>query len=1024
MMSPLLALALGCSSLSVCGAPAPHTLSIEAGAAQNSSFEVTSFTQPHPRVSPDGRRIYFDMLGEIYHVSIEGGRAERLNLGTGWKSNAKLSPDGNSIAFLSDRNGEVSVWTASLEAPSPASLAGDTPGGRTSSHTWLSERSVMAASRSATMRLPYSLSVIDLRDEHLQSPVARMMTNSMVAALSSDHAGRVYFQRGGDISELTSHTGVERVVLPAIHEASQPQVTPDMRLAYVADADGEDWLFIRDLVVEEVLRTPCKVESPQSDNPLEPTYDFTPDMARIILSWGGRIASCDLATGELRDIPVVASADLTLSPRPRASLPESDGLARHTRFIASDPTSDRLAFVAQGRIWVNEDGVNTRLTTGEETEYTPSFSPSGRWIAFGSTGEDGQSRLRLHDLQSGASAVLASSSDLIVGPAWSPDGTRLAWVDHPRLGADRSASEIRWAQADGGAGGLIAEAPMFARLPVLTWDRLGQGVFFTQESSLQGELGGIALQLSYGAPGRDPAALFHIAEPVWDIRVSPNGRYVAIQDRSGLRVAPMSASSAENVQWALDRSKIITTAGVDYFAWKDDETLVWSFQDTAFGSSVAGEFAEIADLATALPENVESERVAYLGADLIDMVGDAVIRGGVLITRDGKIEFVGGEIPSNLGPVDRTVDVLGKTIIPGLIDTHTHVGNRRRWNVEAGGFFQPTFAQAAYGVTSVFDPQHPTIESGVISEASQSDAYLGATYYGSGSGMLGSANNPESVTINSQSDADLYVSLLARSGALMVKDYTQPTRREHQWLANSARRYGVGITAHALNDVRDALSRVEEGYNALEHVILTQDPLHEDVRQFLIRSEVGLTPTLVVEGEGGAYLLSQGAGADLRFRCLARPAWMPEEFLSDPAMSERLYLDGWGYRVAKEFADILNRGGNVSIGGHGLAPGIDTHWEMWLLELAGARPLEVLRAATVNGARKLGLDDRIGQLRPGMDADFVVLNSSPLENIRNTTDISQVIRRGQRIAWPAGGQPSEWSSDEPWHQCQRWNLGE
>src|SRR5215468_2632734 len=56
-------------------------------------------------VSPDGRRIVFDLLGDLYTLPIEGGRATRITSGSGWDAAPRYSPDGNTIAFVSDRSG-------------------------------------------------------------------------------------------------------------------------------------------------------------------------------------------------------------------------------------------------------------------------------------------------------------------------------------------------------------------------------------------------------------------------------------------------------------------------------------------------------------------------------------------------------------------------------------------------------------------------------------------------------------------------------------------------------------------------------------------------------------------------------------------------------------------------------------------------------------------------------------------------------------------------------------------------------
>ena len=97
-------------------------------------------------------------------------------------------------------------------------------------------------------------------------------------------------------------------------------------------------------------------------------------------------------------------------------------------------------------------------------------------------------------------------------------------------------------------------------------------------------------------------------------------------------------------------------------------------------------------------------------------------------------------------------------------------------------------------------------------------------------------------------------------------------------------------------------------------------------------------------------------------------------------------------RGAKRIADA---GGLVQIGAHGQLQGLAAHWELWMLEQGGMTPYEALRAATWNGAAYLGLDVEIGSLEVGKLADLVVLAADPLENIRNTETVVQVMLNGR-----------------------------
>ena len=91
---------------------------------------------------------------------------------------------------------------------------------------------------------------------------------------------------------------------------------------------------------------------------------------------------------------------------------------------------------------------------------------------------------------------------------------------------------------------------------------------------------------------------------------------------------------------------------------------------------------------------------------------------------------------------------------------------------------------------------------------------------------------------------------------------------------------------------------------------------------------------------------------------------------------------------------MLDAGGNIGLGGHGEMQGLQVHWEMWALAAGGMSNLDVLRVATVESAKAIGLDADIGSLQAGKLADLVVMDSNPLKDITHTNSISRVMVNG------------------------------
>jgi hypothetical protein len=96
------------------------------GPATKVEFDTDEGTWMSCDVSPDGRRIVFDLLGDIYHMSIDGGRAELLSGGVSWESQPRYSPDGKSIVFTSDRDGGDNIWLMDADGRNRRQLTKET----------------------------------------------------------------------------------------------------------------------------------------------------------------------------------------------------------------------------------------------------------------------------------------------------------------------------------------------------------------------------------------------------------------------------------------------------------------------------------------------------------------------------------------------------------------------------------------------------------------------------------------------------------------------------------------------------------------------------------------------------------------------------------------------------------------------------------------------------------------------------------------------------------------------------------
>ncbi len=372
------------------------------------------------------------------------------------------------------------------------------------------------------------------------------------------------------------------------------------------------------------------------------------------------------------------------------------------------------------------------------------------------------------------------------------------------------------------------------------------------------------------------------------------------------------------------------------------------------------------------------------------MNGGQVIEDGALVVERNRITAIGPTDDVAI-PGDATViDVAGKTIMPGLVDVHAHM-----WH----GDISPQqswlyLANLAFGVTTTHDPSNNTEVVFSQSEMVQAGEMVGPRIYSTGTILYGAEGDFKAV-INSLDDARSHLRRMQAVGAFSVKSYNQPRRNQRQQVIKAARELKMMVYPEGGSFFYHNMSMVLDGHTGIEHSIPIS-PFYKDVLTLWGASDVGYTPTLVV-GYGGLW------GENYWYQ--KTNVWEHERLLT---FVPRAIVDARARRRVKapeeEFGHIdnakaakalLDAGGKVQLGAHGQLQGLAAHWELWMFVQGGMTPMQALRAATLDGAYYIGMDPELGSLESGKLADLVVLNSNPLENIRNSEDILYVMQNGR-----------------------------
>ena len=234
--------------------------------------------------------------------------------------------------------------------------------------------------------------------------------------------------------------------------------------------------------------------------------------------------------------------------------------------------------------------------------------------------------------------------------------------------------------------------------------------------------------------------------------------------------------------------------------------------------------------------------------------------------------------------------------------------------------------------------------------------------------------------------------------------YLAGNRQQRQWLIMAARELELMPTTEAGIDFALDLTHAMDGYPGIEHNLPIY-PLFEDVVTLFSEVQVVNTPTLIVNFGGPMgeiyWFTHENVHDNERLR-----RFTPHETLDSRTRRRVGGAGAVGWAVESEFVfeehshfvrDVVAKGGMAGVGSHGQLQGLGYHWEMWMLGSGGMSNHDVLRAATIFGANGIGLEKELGSIEVGKLADLVILSRNPLDDLRNTTSVEQVMVNGRLL---------------------------
>nr|MDQ3420541.1 amidohydrolase family protein [Acidobacteriota bacterium] len=392
------------------------------------------------------------------------------------------------------------------------------------------------------------------------------------------------------------------------------------------------------------------------------------------------------------------------------------------------------------------------------------------------------------------------------------------------------------------------------------------------------------------------------------------------------------------------------------------------------------------DVEIVVDKDMPTGTIALRNARLITMKGDEVIAKGDIVITNNRITAIGpsGKVQIPAGAVVR--NMAGRTIMPGLVDIHAHTWVA--WGVHRSQVSQ-FLAQLAFGVTTQRDPQTSSEDALTYQDLMDTGQLIGPRLYSTGPGIFANDN------IRSLEDArDVLRRYSDHYNTKTIKQYMVGDRKVRQWVIMASKELGLTPTTEGGSNFTMNLTLMQDGYAGLEHT-LPISPFFNDVVTLGAASRITYTPTLIVSYGGPTgrqqFLTTTDLDADQRLR-----RFTPHEELDKWKSTDWNRADQYVFPLhAKQLTKWVEGGGKLGLGSHGEVQGLGTHWELWMMASGGMKPHAALKAATIDGADAIGFAKDIGSLETGKLADLLVLDANPLDDIKNTAKIAEVMKNGR-----------------------------
>lgn len=985
-----------------------------------------------PKYSPDGSMIAFvsdrDGSENLWISKADGSDAKKLTkLTSGEAVSPTWSPDGQYVvvAQLGKGLGVYELWMYHKDGGSGVQITNGKPMGDSTPRN--QQVNAMGPSFSPDGRYIYYATKRGGFSYNAQYPMWR-------------------------VARYDTVEGRTDTIATAQGSTVRPIISPDgTTMVYGTRYETETGLRIRNLDTGEDkwLAYPIQRDDQESraTRDLLPNYTFTPDGKSVLVTADGKIVSIDVASGNRTIIPFNAKVDMKIGPNlvHQEKDPEGPVVARIIQTPDMAPDGSAIIFSALGELYrmtLEEGASPMKLGNTQEHAFMPSYSGDGRWVTYVTWAEDGGHIWKTRADGSGQPMQITRTKGYYTQPAFAPGddsivAIRASQYEYLQSGQETQADLIKLSARGGDATviypGSNISAPHFSKENDRVYLHSGAGIISVRMDGSD-KRSHIAMKGNGFYSATKPV-------PARDSRISPDGKWALGYASNQLYLAAVVQNGNKAQEVVVHRPPVpvkqISKIGADYFGWSEDGSeIFWAVGNHFFRQKLADisfekpkpqkddkddakegddadqemddTTAETADdkgtvetkplhdetvaeyiAKVTVPRDIPNGSLLLRGATVITMSDQGTLENADILVVNNKIQAVGarGSLDVPAGTASR--DMSGKFITPGFVDSHAHW---RAW--ATNGVIDPYpwafLSNLAYGVTAGLDVQTGTNHQFVYQDMFDAGKALGIRAWSTGPGVF-SDNDFKT------KEQTLHVLRRYRDfyRTKNIKAYVSGNRKQRQMVIQASKELGILPTTEGALDLKLDLTHTIDGFAGNEHSLPIL-PLRKDVIELTAQSKIGYTPTLLVSYGGpwaeNYFYTRQSPHDDAKLNRFTPHSIVDQSTKRRPWFRAEEHVFP---RIAKSAIAVQKAGGRIGVGSHGQLQGLGYHWEMWALAAGSDNPMQVLRAATIDGATIIGHGQEVGSIEAGKFADLVILDRNPLDDIKNTNSIAQVMRNGR-----------------------------